>query len=423
MSSGQVQRERVSAAQKAEAAAVQARRVLFQVEADATFADQVPSAVKALKGVKRLAEQATVERKIAAQDRSGTIEDACMSAATAQEAASKAEMILAVARHAATVSDVPFGEELSRGVARALRGGVSVREQPQDRIEVDGRHFYEGLALSFGSTGKTDSPPFADTYTSEDEISFSVDSCWVDYTDQLPAQYCATVALCQPGLHMGLNGLSPEELAADMCKSWPSELKWMHEEQFVSFLASSSERSLVLLLGSGRQGSITRRKMEGAVSRHDHYVPGSGLSGSTWHGDRAFAAEEEEVRDVRQPGRLQPGSDSKDALRSLSNSREACAALDRVVMDFEQQQRGEGLPKAYARNWLSQLVAQAGAIYESIARIDPTHMGLVRGPVEGLKGDVKRNLRQLVEYVGLLSAEFGLELSESPAKVEAIPRH
>merc|ERR1712023_506794 len=104
---------------------------------------------------------------------------------------------------------------------------------------------------------------------------------------------------------------------------------------FISFIAGNSERSLALLLGSGSNGSITRQKLEGAATRHERYVRNTGLSGAIWHGDRAFASENQDK--TRQPGKLAPVSDSGEAMRSLANSREALAALERAVMHFEQK--------------------------------------------------------------------------------------
>lgn len=214
---------------------------------------------------------------------------------------------------------------------------------------------------------------------------------------------------------MGLQGLSPQELAADMCRSLPAELNWLHEEKFINFIASNSERSLAVLLGSGRQGSITRQKMENASLRHEHYVAAPGLSGTNWYGARAFASENRAADAVtRQPGKLIAVSDSCEAMRILANSREASAALERAVMDFEQQWQDGQLQQEYAENWLTQLVAQAGSLQEGLSIIDPSNFGLVCEPIKGLKRDVKRNLKQLVEYVRVLSDQFGLAISTAP---------
>jgi len=318
-------------------------------------------------------------------------------------------LLWALAEYAAMLSDEPFGDKFARRAARALRAGVIVRHQPEDRIEVCGRSLYEGVGLSFGSAGKLGCPPFVNTCTSKDEVCFSVDSCWIGWDDQEPSQHCASVVLSRPCLHMGPHGLSPNELAIDMCQSLPSVLTWLDEEKFINFLATNSERSLALLLGSGPQGSITMQKLEGAVLRHEHYVRTPGLSGTFWYGDRAFAAENE-AADVgtRQPGKLIPVSTSSDALRSLANSKDALTALERVVQDLEQQWYEGKLDEDSVRYWLNQLVAQAGTIDTGVTSIETTTLGIVGEPVRGLKSDMKRGVEQLLKHVDLLSGKFGL---------------
>jgi hypothetical protein len=267
---------------------------------------------------------------------------------------------------------------------------------------------YEGVGLSFGTAGKIDCPPFMNTYTSKDEVCFSVDSCWICY-EQEPLQYCSSVLLSAPGLYMGSDGLSPQELATDSCKSLPSELLWLHEEMFINFLASNSERSLVLLLGSGSNGSITRQKLEGAATRHERYVPNTGLSGAVWHGDRAFASENQAPgAKARQPGKLAPVSDSGEAMRSLANSREALAALEKAVLDLEQKFLDAELEKARAVEWMEQLILEARSIETAVDAIDPENFGFVCKPVSGLKGDIIRGVQQLLRYVGILIEQFGL---------------
>lgn len=273
---------------------------------------------------------------------------------------------------------------------------------------------YEGVGLSFGRAGKEDVPPFANTCTSKDEVCFSVDSCWFDFPG--PLQHCASVALDQPGLHMGPHGLSPRELAPDICKDLPSELTWLHERKFIEFLSSSSEISLALLLGSGSQGSITRQKLEGAAARHERYVPTGGLSGAIWHGDRAFVAENEAEEVVTQPGKLKDVSTCGDIMRSLANSRDALVALERAVLHFEQQWENDQLERENARSWLVQLVDEARNIAEIVMGIGTDNLGYVGEPVKGLKRDIERNSKNLVKYVGALVSQFGLASDNDTGK-------
>jgi hypothetical protein len=249
----------------------------------------------------------------------------------------------------------------------------------------------------------------------QDEVSFSVDSCWIGY-DQEPVQHCASVSLTQPGLHMALNCLSPRELAADACNSLPETLRWVDEKEFVRFLAANSERSLALLLGSCNHGSITRQKLESAATRHEHYVSDIGLSGSTWHGDRAFACD----LMPRQVGNLIPVSDGSEALRNLANSRDALSALERAVLQFEEEwQRDETSENNSGKDFLTQVISQVEAIQEQVVNIEPANLGLLREPVLGLQGDLKRHLGKLFTYVQILYDQFGFAVSENFVLEEA----
>lgn len=112
------------------------------------------------------------------------------------------------------------------------------------------------------------------------------------------------------------------------------------------------------------------QKMEGALSRHERYVPTSGLAGTTWHGDRAFSAEKDSMNgETRQPGKLIKMSAGSEALRSLANSREAVVGLEQALLDLEKQWQDGELGEDNARNWLNELVAQAGSIEEGVSAL------------------------------------------------------
>lgn len=265
-----LQRDRLSATAPTEALARQVNNLVAKV--DSATVNAAPSTFALLQGLKRRAEECALQAAVASKMQTGCAEDISKFVASAEEAVRQAEAVVKVAKHAAKVSDLPFGEEFSLRVAKALRAGVVVRQSPADHSEVCGRHLYTGVGLSYGCAGKLELAQ-RNAIMPEDEVAFTIDDCWISYMELHPREMCRAVALKEPGNHMGYGAVTPEELAPEACKKLPSVLRWAHEESFVQFLASQSERSLVLLLGSDSNGSITYEKMLTAVQLYDHYVP------------------------------------------------------------------------------------------------------------------------------------------------------
>mmetsp|Transcript_4451 Transcript_4451/g.8048 ORF Transcript_4451/g.8048 Transcript_4451/m.8048 type:complete len:441 (-) Transcript_4451:3-1325(-) len=399
-----LQRERETAVQATVVSARKVQKLFDQVDAFTTQGS--PSAFETLQRLKRKAEQLKVQAQVASRTQTGNAADSWALVAGGQKLEEQFGLVKSVAEYAAKISDAPFGEDLSRRVAHALRAGVQVRNRPEDRVEVSGRHLYTGVGLSYGGTGKLDSVEAHSgnqtVLKPEEEVVFSVDSCWYRFCDHQPTQHCQAVALGQSGQHMGHAGLSPSELAPEACKSLPSTLTWAHEEAFVKFLAAQSERSLALLLGSGANGSITYDKMMGAVQRFEHYVPGStrtgGIAGSTWDGDRAFILDSvERSRYMTREG--VPSFNGACVLRDLANAQEALNSLEGAVLAAARQWRSGELEVSAAISWLQQLRNQAHAVWESLVGVPADKLGIPRAPALGLQGDLLKRYKQLSLYM------------------------
>lgn len=354
---------------------------------------QAPSAAFAACSLKKLAEEASLLVRSTQHNQAGCVapsEVARLASCQARETAGKTARAVALAKHAAQLGDTPFGHELARNVAYVLRRGTIIRTIAANEGDSDDQAAYNGVGLSFGGMAMMRTSACCESVTAEDEVSFSIDSHWVEWDG---TQQCATAQLDIPGRHMGPRALSPQELAPQACVKLPLVLRWPSEKQFVMTLAEQSERSLALLLGSDSQGSITVHKLHAAVSS------------CTAHSTCPRA-----------------GSFVEDVLRQLSDARLALESLERAAASAERGaaaggaaasgrctagKAGEVRPRqdykcskqSFARYWAEQLKVQVVDLRDDVAAVSTHGLGPAGTAARPFQDDILRNLQRLLARI------------------------
>mmetsp|Transcript_67897 Transcript_67897/g.191386 ORF Transcript_67897/g.191386 Transcript_67897/m.191386 type:complete len:416 (-) Transcript_67897:141-1388(-) len=404
-------RNRRLAAQQAAASAQEIHNMIHRL--DPAVAEKVPTAVSAALTMRHQAEDVALAATLAHTTQKGSASAALRAGIDSRDAARKAGAVVALAEHAATLSESAFGETLARRVTKALRGGVVVRALNEAGTQISGHSPYEGVGFSYGGSAKLE---VGETVTPEDKASFSIDAHWIEHLGA-PTQHCAPVELDRANPHMGAYGLdcayglAPRELAPGACRSLPAVLRWPHEEEFVGFLSGSSPRSLALVLGSGPGGSITAEALEAASREYECSLPPSdlvdrGLGGTA--APRMLAAAAARLDGPPLSASCVGGILGREAtLRFLTDVREAHAALEHSTSTTEERWRAGQQDAAEALEWLAKLMAQGKALHAGIIDTSTDGLGIARAPTDGLKNDLVRQLTQLDQRLGRLLSEIG----------------
>lgn len=363
-------RLRSTQAKDSAAAAQDVRRILHYVEPG--VAERAASALRAAEKVQEQVEEASVAARTASATQSGHRDALRAGGSAVLGAVQRVEVAVRLATHAAELSDELFDEDLAGRVALALRAGTVVWEAADERQELLGALIFEGVGLSYGANAARPCLAEGETLTSQDRVSFSVDSYWARFSadGRQPCQGCAPVVLGTPGLHMGLGGFSPSELDPEACRSLPRVLQWAEEGEFVRFLAGHSERSLALLLGSGPKGSLMREKLEAAASSSAPSVSAA----------RSL--------EPALPRARSPGAESVEVMRRLSDHRTTLEALERAVAEAENRRQAE--PHA-ARTFLTQACEELRTLEERTAAVSTEGLGIAGSAAASLQRDLLRH--------------------------------